>query len=99
MPIQGYVIKNTAKLNDLKRIIDNPRLFISEYFAQLVNDVDLESEILLIKRTNIYLLRFLKFGPYMFHKLYHNKSLCKLHHNKSLMTGILGEGLYDKINM
>ena len=54
MPIQGYVIKNTAKLNDLKRIIDNPRLFISEYFAQLVNDVDLESEILLIKRTNIY---------------------------------------------
>ncbi len=54
MPIQGYVIKNTAKLNDLKRIIDNPRLFISEYFAQLANDVDLESEILLIKRTNIY---------------------------------------------
>lgn len=44
--------KNTMKLKELKKTIDNPNLFISEYFAQLVNDVDLESEILLLDRKN-----------------------------------------------
>ncbi len=44
--------KNTMKLKELKKIIDNPKLFISEYFAQLINDVDLESEILLLDRKN-----------------------------------------------
>ncbi len=48
--------KTSMKLAELKSIINCPNLFISEYFARLTNDVDMESEMLLLDRktTNTY---------------------------------------------
>jgi len=48
--------KTSMKLAELKSIINCTDLFISEYFARLINDVDIESELLLLDRktTNTY---------------------------------------------
>ena len=46
------VNKNSLKLKELKQIIDCPNLYISSYFAKLANDVDMESEVLLLDRKN-----------------------------------------------
>lgn len=44
--------KNSVMLNELKQIFESPALVIAEHFDKIRNDVDLESETLLLDRKS-----------------------------------------------